>query len=205
VHPYSSSDAPRVKPIAYIAIGCFLLSLGLNHLIHRFAVSNYVGAPSALVLFGAFFWLFDSYLWKLGLFTVRLTPIPNLNGSWIGSIDVRRGKGDKEQYLGSHDCTVHIQQTWSRISITFETDATSSHSTMANLGASEDDLGGLRYEYSVKPKADGKPLAEEETVPHRGMARLNPAVGGDWETLGGDYYNDRHFQLWGSYHLQKLP
>jgi hypothetical protein len=205
VHPYSSTNAPRVKPIAYIAIGCFLLSVGLGRLIHKLDLPSYVGMPSALVFFGAFFWLFDSYLWKVHLFGLRLTPIPNLNGSWVGEIDVRRGKGGKEKYLGSHGCTVRIKQTWSRISIKFKTDATSSHSTMANLGAPEDELGGLRYEYDVEPKANGTPLAPEETVRHRGMARLNPVSGGDWKTLEGEYYNDRHFQLWGSYHLKKQP
>lgn len=204
MHPYSSTNASREKPVAYIAIGCALLSIGLGKVIHELALPSYVGAPSAIVFFGAVFWLFDRYVWRLSLKRLQATRIPNLNGTWEGKIDVRKGKGPKMEDLGTHKCTVVIEQSWSRISIKFDTKATTSNSLMASLGPSDDERGGLRYEYYVKPKPDGTFLDEEETVPHSGVAHLNPKIDGDWKELTGTYYNDQDFQLWGSYSISRV-
>ncbi len=212
MHFYSSTNTSRQTPVAVIAIGCAVLSIGLSKLIHQLALPSWAPAPSALALFAIAFWLFDKYVWGFGIHRLRVTKIPNLSGTWEGEISVCRWNEEekeglrtrKKEDLGTHECKVAIKQTWSRISISFETNATESDSTMASLGPPHDERGGLRYEYDVKGKPGGRPFIKEETVRHRGVAHLKPAKGENWDNLTGSYYNDQDFQLWGSYRLHKV-
>jgi hypothetical protein len=56
----------------------------------------------------------------------------------------------------------------------------------------------------VRPKEGGKALAPQETVPHLGVAHLTPEGDRNWTAMNGDYYNNKDFQLWGTYRLDKV-
>lgn len=205
MHSYATSSS-RHRLIAYLAIGSAVAAAGVGSALQDVSLPGgiTVGAPSAVIFFTLVFFLFDRYVWRVSVWGHNLTATPDLNGIWTGEIDIRKGKGWAERRLASHSCQVRITQTWTQISIRFETESTLSNSLMASLGPPGPEGGGLRYEYDVELKPGAKSLAGGEGVRHRGMAQLSPKRGNDWKILEGKYYNDQEHQRWGLYKLERL-
>jgi hypothetical protein len=200
MHEYVTTMESRPKIIAYLAFFSVAISIGIGGLLHKlhgFPLAPYVAPPGAITVFAFTFWIYDRLLWRASLFGWRLSPIPDLNGSWTGKVDIRK----PDQARTRHKCKVEIRQTWTRISISFETHFTRSTSIMASIGPKEESNGGLRYEYDVTPKP-GIRGPEETVARHFGMALLLP-VESNWSDLTGEFYNDRSFQRWGVYTMKR--
>jgi hypothetical protein len=117
-------------------------------------------------------------LWRWRLGPLRLSRIPDLGGTWVGTVESDFPASDTRQ-AGE----LRIAQHWTRIYVQYlPTPASSiSTSTMASL-----EVGGapepvLRYEYDSDPA----PIAGSGLSPHRGTARLRLEADGH---LRGDYY-----------------
>jgi hypothetical protein len=205
-------ERPRI--IFWIAIVSIGLTLAIKGLISQLGdpISSYLAPPGAMAIFAVVFGAYNYSAWRWEVFGRRLSPypIPNLNGYWRGAIDIRPSQpGKKRAKLGhgsaheSISCTINIRQTWTRISIEFDTDFTHSSSLMATLNAKEGSHGGLRYEYDVMPKAGTLPPDGVDLHRHFGVARLRP-TDRHWSELSGEFYNDRSYPRWGIYELVKI-
>lgn len=75
--------------------------------------------------------------------------IPDLNGSWTVTL-----RSSYDDFKDEHYAKLCIQQTWTRISIRFENETSSSYSKTASIYAN--DLCGTKisYEYQNNPNAD---------------------------------------------------
>ena len=218
MHEYVVTPVKRHHVISTLASIAVLISFGLGWLFHRLELPSYAAPPTGALAFGLIFGLYDRLLWRLKF----ASKIPNLNGTWQGTIDIRKDqeseprckrceeceeckqakKANEAKQPEKLDCTVRIHQTWRKISIKFKTTKTQSGSVTAYL-----DSGGLdrlHYEYDVLTKSE--PLEKDSTTTasrHFGTAHLEP-VDDSWRTLVGEYYNDRAFQRWGEYEIERV-
>lgn len=202
MHEYVSTMVDRNETVFWIALIAVGASIGAGVLLRSVGVDppTYLAPPGVLTIFGFFFGLYNRWLWTLGIRGHRLSKIPDLNGSWQGTVDIRSHEG--AIVAAALACTITIDQTWSRISIYFDTEFTRSTSVMASLGSKEEPHGGLRYEYDVTPKPGAEAPEGVDLNRHFGMARLQP-VKSDWDRLTGEFYNDRSYQRWGVYKMEK--
>lgn len=211
MHEYVATSIKRHLVVRTLASISIATSIALGVLFHQLKLPSYIAPPTGVAFFVLVFWLYNQYLWrpKIG------SPIPDLRGTWEGTVDIRKGEDVKagedkaraepaaEEVPEELECTVLIKQTWTAISIEFETDKTESHSVTAALGPTGPD--GLHYEYNVTVE-HGKKLernSQKTEDSHFGTAHLKP-VRGSWDTLKGYYYNDRAFQRWGEYKIKRV-
>jgi hypothetical protein len=199
VHEYVATTVQRHVVIGKLAFIAFVASVGLGWVFHQLKLPTYIAPPAGTVAFGVIFWLYDQLLWKVKIWKFRVSGIPDLRGTWKGTIDIRRG----EEVSDGVECTVTVKQTWRTISIEFATTDTSSHSLMAKIGTRSE--GGLHYEYAVHayPGARLEKDSKEKMIDHGGTARLKPE-NDDWTSLKGGYYNDEGFHRWGTYTLNRV-
>lgn len=209
MHEYVTTSVQRHRVVWTLASISIVASFGLGVLFHQLKLPNYVAPPTGAAVFGLVFWLYNRYLW-------RLSSIPDLRGTWEGTVDIRKSEDveheeDEEGTVPKPTpkeppellaCTVRIKQTWIAMSIEFDTAKTKSHSVTAALGPAGHD--GLHYEYDVTVE-DGERLDKNSRKTegrHFGTAHLEP-VKGSWDSLTGNYYNDRAFQRWGHYEISR--
>jgi hypothetical protein len=135
--------------------------------------------------YGIFYHLFDKFIWPLQIGKFSFSSIPNLQGTWVGTIHSSYNDTDYDGIV------IYIHQTWSRVSVHLQTQTSGSRSTMAainTLGSSE---ATLKYEYMNEPTA----RSMQTMSIHRGTAnmRLSP----DSCLLEGDYFTGRGRQTFG--------
>jgi SMODS-associating 2TM, beta-strand rich effector domain len=219
LHLYSASDVNRVTVInllgtiaAIFATGAvLLLALPFPHLGTQ--LSAWGGVLIASALFPLIFAGFGKRAWRWrAAASMSHWTAPDLSGGWRGDIVITKGtEAEKEGVPLS--CHVEIQQDWSRIAIDLETRVSRSWSVMANInarGTGDEVRYELHYEYYVVPRADARPedAARVELVdPHYGTARLDLEPG-PWPhahptVLSGIWFNDQHFQRWGTIKLER--
>lgn len=194
VHGYSSDAWDRDAIPIWLAV----LAIGLAWIIDWLANSTgwrvpwWVDAPSVMGIYALFRTGYNARVWHGRIGPVKLSAIPDIRGTWAGT------------GLSSHDAAnafpvvAYIDQTWSRLSVRLETEASRSASRIAALNTSSSPEPGLAYEYLNEPK----PLSAQTMVPHRGVVhlRLSP----DGSGLHGDYYTGRARQNVGTLSLQRV-
>jgi hypothetical protein len=197
MHPYSASmtDRPRVIGATALVAALAFLLVGLTMDAIGWRPSYWVSTPSAVAIFGVLFGLYDRRLWRLSMAGFRLSQVPDLNGIWGGTVEILVGVRRREEEP-TVDCAVTIRQTWSKIQIDFETEFSSSRSSMAAFNDSD-----LHYEFTADRKA-GTDFPRGMNT-HHGLARLKGVAG--WRELHGDFFNDPLYPRSGPYHLRPLP
>lgn len=90
--------------------------------------------PATFMIFGAIFWLFDAFLWKVPGIRILNSGIPLLAGIWKGSI-TRDVQGRSELL----DAELIVKQTWSKLELILKTSECVSRNvlvgfTLANPG-----------------------------------------------------------------------
>ena len=213
-HLYSAGYVNRVNFVgavgtiaAIVATGAgLLLALPFPHLGTQ--ASAWGGVVIATVLAAGMFAGFEKRAWRWRLTaSIPSTTVPDLSGKWTDHLLIPRGK-EGEDVGVPLDCRVDIKQDWSRITVELETDLSTSWSVMATVDARKtgaDVEYELHYEYYVNPRSDPPSdlAAKVELVdPHYGSARLKLGPG-PWPRvrptlLDGIWYNDQHFELWGT-------
>ena len=124
------------------------------------------------------------------LYRLRLVQTPNLNGVWTARLS-----SSLDEYQKEFEATVYIHQTWSRISLCYETEDLLGESLMASFRVITEDRVMLNYEYRSKKK----PEFSNEEFMHHGLSHIMiPVVNGVvTDKLSGDYYTDRSRQSYG--------
>lgn len=186
MHEYSS-DAPDRKVARWIIASLAVAAAyfyGITSIYFSFTLPWWVESPSIMLIYGLIHYFYNNRLWKLKLFGVRFSYIPNCNGTWFGEIESTFQRGTK--IFGM----LQINQTWSKISLYFKNETSESFSRMASLNITSGPSQGLIYEYANEPRTN----ASETMHSHRGFAFLKLST--DGERLDGDYYTgrDRNYQ-----------
>ncbi|HWD66591.1 MAG TPA: hypothetical protein VG227_01400 [Caulobacteraceae bacterium] len=133
---------------------------------------------SAGAVYGGLYWLFDRYLWRVGL-VANFLRVPDLAGDWTCQGQTLAQDGTvRSEWSGK----VTIAQSWDRIRVRLTTPQSGSSSVAAALQC--DDAGGYRllYHYRNDPRAGNADLQS-----HRGFADL--FVSADRRRAEGDYFN----------------
>ena len=179
MHSYEIEGRGRVF-VAIMGVSVllvWLLDIGLGAV--NFDPEWWLGAPSFAGFYSVLYWLFDRYVWKLGLLgKLDLIQIPNLNGRWVGEVESSYSKGG-----GGHQVSVLILQRWSKIVIRLETEHSRSRSITASLKTNDLPNPELTYQYVNEPKS----TAPDTMAMHRGTATLELTG----TNLVGDYYTGR--------------
>ena len=204
MHSYVATRVDRIKVtalLAVIATALFVLfGFGLETAGVR--LPYWLSSPGVLAFFTGVFVLYDRVLWKRRILGRPMSPLPDLSGHWEGHVTIEAGQRRREEEPDRIPCRVQVEQTWSRMLITFETAFTRSDSLSATIVGPREAFSGLRYEYRVRPKPDShyvEPMAE-----HSGLARIEP-YGNDWTDLRGDFFNDRNYFRFGEYSMHRVP
>jgi len=142
---------------------------------------------------------FDKKLWRGRFFGRRISEIPDLNGTWVGTgRSSYHPTGDVE--TTDFRVVARINQTWSRICIDLETKGSVSTSTMAVMNTEDSPERGLSYEYINKPRYFEDQVITPATMQvHQGVAHLQ--LGGNGRTLIGEYYTDPRRKNFGALKL----
>lgn len=150
-----------------------------------------------MALYGCFYWLFDSYVWKWPLMRqLHIIKTPNLSGVWRGHASTAVANGVSTGLGSQTDIEFTIQQTWTHMLICGQAVQSKSRSISANIIVTDE--CSLSYEYVNEPSAS----APETMHAHRGttILSINEAHG----TLKGEYYSGRDRQNVGTLDLTRV-
>jgi hypothetical protein len=192
MHGYSTDSPERQRVpviLAGLAVGCaWLLAKGLD--VWQITWPWWADAPSTMGFYGLLHGAFDRWVWRLGVW-LKVLSVPVLAGDWSGYVT-----SSFDEHAAQHQVTAKIKQTWSRLSVTFQTQHSRSESVVATLRTDAPDPC-LTYEYHNEPL----PGAVDGMQAHRGTARLYLT---NSTTLEGDYYSGRGRENQGRVRLTHL-
>ncbi len=175
MHTYSMRECCRERYIFYIA----LLSLAILGAI-RVTVDHMglVISVTAFSVFATIFFVFDRWIWRYSWFG-KLLSTPDLSGDWTVSGVTDGADGLQRKWVGQ----LRIEQTWSHMSISIETDESRSRSTMASL---ERDSGhGFRLLYGYSNTRKG---VQGELKSHVGTCEV--IIAPDLQSAEATYFNN---------------
>ena len=179
MHSYETEGRGKVV-VAIIGVSVllvWLLHVGMNAL--DFEPRWWLSVPSLAGCYSGLHWLFDRYVWRLGLLrTLKLIHQPDLNGKWVGEV-----KSSYSQDGRAHSVSVVVMQRWSKMVLRFETEHSRSTSTTGRLRTADLPNPELSYQYVNEPM----PTAPGTMEMHKGTATLELIGSG----LEGDYYTGR--------------
>ena len=179
MHSYETEGRGKVV-VAIIAVSVllvWLLHVGLAAT--NFEPRWWLSVPSFAGCYSVLYWLFDRYLWRLGLLRrLGLIRLPNLNGKWVGAVESSYNQDGR-----AHSVSVVVMQRWSKVLVRLETENSRSHSVMASLRTVDLPNPELSYQFVNEPKSN----APGTMGMHRGTATLELIGSG----LEGDYYSGR--------------
>lgn len=189
MHAYATDAKERETIPLWLAAAAVALTLGLNSSLKflKLEVPWWVDAPSVMGFYGLLHQWFDQYLWTQKVGPLAFSSIPNLRGTWRGTIHSSYGGGTDVP-----DIILYVRQSWTGINVRLETENSGSFSIMAAVNTQESSEPSLKYEYMNEPSA----LSAESMQTHRGTANLK--LSPDGLSLDGDYFTGRGRQSLGT-------
>ncbi len=146
--------------------------------------------PSIALVFGVSYWAFDNWFWRLRfLRDLRLVSVPDLRGTWTGSIASSYTRFEKTQPV-----TVTIEQTWTKIVVRLNAAESRSWSITASVLTNAPQGLVLTYLFDNDPEAG----SVETMQRFRGTTVLVSAAP---DRLEGHYYTGRWRETHGSIKL----
>ncbi len=157
------------------------ISIWAEHLlplsIKSFVNSGVIEVPTAVVLISIFFWIYESYVWKIWPIHY-LHKMPRISGRYQGEVE--------SSYDGNkYPIILEIQQSLLNVSVRLYTPRSSSFSVMASIGTNANGNRFLAYVYKNTPSTVSSDL---DMRTHNGSASLEIFKKG--KELEGSYYND---------------
>jgi hypothetical protein len=195
MHDYSTDFINRTRVIfvlAAVAVSLFFIT-GFGLVVTDVRLPFWVGGLSSGLIFTVLFQLYDTVLWRRRPLGLRLSSIPDLNGTYTGRVTIRHGKESKEER-----CWLRISQTWTRISVEFHTPLTWSLSSMAVIDKDNPYVRGIRYEYHVAPR-DGAMRTGDDPGRHSGLSEMRLERCRGKRVLRGEFYNNFLYNRHGEY------
>ena len=146
--------------------------------------------PSIALVFGISYWGFDNWLWRWRFLRVlRLISVPDLRGTWTGTIASSYTGFEKTQPV-----TVTIEQTWTKIVVRLNAAQSRSWSITASVLTNSSEGLVLTYLFENEPKAESVSTMQRflgTTV----LVNAEPGL------LEGHYYTGRGRETHGSIKL----
>jgi hypothetical protein len=193
LHDYAIDSNERFRVALYLAIFSFLLMTAVQGALNYYIlqVPWWVDGISVFGFYGLSLFVFDRYLWKLRITRmIQLVKVPNLSGTYQGEL-LSSFDGFKKPI----PIYVEVFQTWTKISINWKTETSSSRSLVASF-ITNDEPNVLTYQYLNEPKAS----APSTMHMHRGTTIADISKG----TLSGGCYTNRDRQTTGQFELKKI-
>ena len=114
MHTYSMRDCPRERYIFLVTLAALAVLAIAKQTAGYFGV---VMSVTTFSVFGVLYFAFDRWLWRIPL-VGNVIGIPNLAGQWTIQGKTDGADGVPRNWEG----TVTIEQTWSHIAISIETE-----------------------------------------------------------------------------------
>jgi hypothetical protein len=189
---YSINSRERQHVPFYLAVISIAIVFILKFI---FEIPDWIPVPSAFVLYGVLYTLFDQYIWKWSfLRKIKLIHTPDLNGEWV-----METTSSKTDYRVTYSGRLCIEQTWTRISLFFEGANATSTSQMAAISIQNRSLFTVEWEYLSRKR----PEFSEEDYMHYGITRVQWTGSDSMSILQGDYYTDRSRHQYGEVTIKK--
>ncbi|MFI5353198.1 MAG: hypothetical protein ACHQZS_09575 [Candidatus Binatales bacterium] len=172
---------PPLAELTTYVLSCLRVSTVDTKVLESY-LSVYMGAPTALAFWVVYSRIVDEHLWRVGALRrwFSRTPIPDLAGTWWGTIHA-------EGYGGDFPAAISIQQTGTEICIAMFASDSRSTSSVAVFVKGEFHLE-LIYEYWNEPYDEYRGKVDKQGIlrtPHGGTAHL--------ELLGPDKFQGRYY------------
>lgn len=194
MHSYASdSNDRRVAPwvIAEIAAAvAFTYSAIVAW--KKITVPWWMETPTIMAAYGLVYWLYNRHGWKWRLLGIRLSEIPDFNGTWFGEIHSNHENGTKLHGM------MRVHQTWMNLCVEFDSQRSRSFSVMAAVNVTPGPTEGLTFQYSNAPRHN----ATETMNAHVGLSHLRISL--DSKVLDGDYFSGRGRQTFGGMKLVRI-
>ena len=128
-----------------------------------------ISSAITALLFLTFYFLFDKWIWKTGLF-FKILKYPDISGEWSckGISDYQEENSEMIKHNREWIGKVTILQSWDKVRIRLETEFSTSDSISAAIIYDEIEEYKVLYSYENKPKD----LDHEELRIHRGFVEL---------------------------------
>lgn len=175
MHTYSMRGCCREKYIFWIAFAALAVLAIFKQ------AAGFVGVVVSITAFSVFaglYFIFDRWVWKSG-WVGKLLGVPDLSGSWKVTGHTDGADGVERDW----NATLTIEQTWSHIAISIETDGSRSRSTMASIERDPGHGHRLIYGY-VNSRKD----VERELRSHCGTCEV--VIAADLNSAQATYFND---------------
>ena len=188
-------QSSRARTAAYVVTFAWSIALFIAGVQVPGALSKSLAASPTVIV--ACFWIFDHLLWRQRPLR-RLAQMPNLRGTWKGTLVSHRANDDGVVVVHPPiPVFLTVDQTYTSVSIRLFSAESSSRSfaTAVQKGAGQEFT--LYYHYSNKAKM---PFRRWSPI-HDGASRIDIA-GTRPAHLAGEYWTDRHTQ--GTYELIRM-
>lgn len=200
MHNYSLNDETRLKVFFLIAvISLFIVGFAKKILITLFEAPVYISVPSAFTIYALFHMLFNSWMWKCPLlYKIGLVRTPIVGGQWEGEL-----RSSVDDFKKPFKITLHIHQTWDKISICLDGDTTYSESKMASFRI----INPLFCEFGWSFVSQTKPEFTKKDYICFGTASVRLVFDKDnqiKDILEGSYYTDKGSHTYGSIKLNRV-
>lgn len=198
MHTYSTDNDNRPTVYGVLGFTAYLIVLAIGWIVSPLASGLPAitgGTISWGLVFAGLVRLFSQHGWKTTIArSIGASKAPDFSGEWDGFIKTSyEGEIDQEALHESNDPTadmqrvaasLHIKQTWRKISIHLSTANSQSDSTGATVLTKEGRWPSLTYQYGNQPDLD----SEASMATHDGTADLSLKEIEGQDVLEGFYY-----------------
>lgn len=143
--------------------------------------------PNVVTIYVLLALVFTNWAWRLSIFKKWLVPLPDLQGTWKGTLESTWIDPATNQKIPPKDVMLVIKQNFSSISCVMYTDESDSFSNTAQIN--EDDESGifrLSYNYTNRSKAN----VRDRSAIHDGAVILKVITEPE-KVLKGEYWTSR--------------
>lgn len=199
MHPYVTDSGERRLVPLFLVILSIVAAWGLHETLDAIHLSPpwWFDMPSLMGFYSLFYSAFDRWLWRVSaLRKIRLVKVPDIAGRWKGYTT-----SSFNEHQQQREASLEILQTWTRIRISLETEASRSYSLAAAILTENPHCIVISYEYVNEPKA----RASSTMHIHRGTARHTLFMIDDTEVFNGEYYTGRDRRTFGTLHFKRCP
>lgn len=191
MHNYSITNTKiRITAVSVIAIVAAYSTFALNPVISLLPEELQPLSPFAV--FGALFFIFDKWAWKLCSLN-KLLEIPNFSGTWKGNGHSTSQKTNN----GKFEVIIKVKQTFTQLIVDAKFNSSCSESFVANVDSINPLRAKLVYSYLNKP--DGNAVKTQNE--HFGTVELFCTKKNE---LSGNYFTNREPQTKGKLELKKV-
>lgn len=191
MHNYTLDvDDKRTKILSSILVLNVIAWGFISYLISEYNISFIISVILSILpitLDIIFYWYFENHLWK---YMGNFIPQPYIGGKWEGKIISSYKKTET-------NLKVKIEQTWSKIDITLESEYAYSNTIMAMFLIDKSANVNLVYNFYNEAKNNDLDLNS-----HYGMGRL--IIEENNNLMRGEYFTDDKRQTYGTIKLKKL-